>query len=71
MRIMRCFIPMCEKWQEWKCDTSIGIGRKYSRSSRSSRLSAIDALDRACLRATVDEIEAAGGRLIELWEMFK
>jgi hypothetical protein len=34
-------------------------------------LAAIDALDRACLRGTVAEIEAAGDRLIELWEMFK
>jgi hypothetical protein len=34
-------------------------------------LSAIDALDRACLRGTVDEIEAAGERLMELWAMFR
>jgi hypothetical protein len=34
-------------------------------------LAAIDALDRACLRGAVDEIEEAGDRLIELWEMFK
>jgi hypothetical protein len=34
-------------------------------------LAAIDALDHACLRGTVDEIEAAGDRLMELWEMFR
>ena len=27
VRIERRFIPTCEKWQEWKCDTSIGVGR--------------------------------------------
>ncbi len=34
-------------------------------------LEAIDALDRACLRGTVDEVEEAGDRLIELWEMLQ
>ena len=34
-------------------------------------LAAIDALDRACLRGSVAEIEAAGDRLIELWTMFR
>jgi hypothetical protein len=31
----------------------------------------IDALDRACLRGSLPEIEAAGDRLIELWGMFR
>ena len=34
-------------------------------------LAAIDALDRACLRDSLPEIEAAGDRLIELWTMFR
>jgi hypothetical protein len=34
-------------------------------------LEAIDALDRACLRGSDAEIEAAGERLMELWEMFR
>jgi hypothetical protein len=34
-------------------------------------LSAIDALDRACLQGTADEIEEAGVRLMDLWEMFR
>ena len=34
-------------------------------------LAAIGALDRACLRGSDAEVEEAGERLIELWEMFR
>lgn len=43
---------------------------KVPRTARGAELlAAIDALDHACLQGSDDEIEAAGGRSIDLWAL--